>query len=329
MKTFTFVLLVCFIVCIPTLTAFAASVNTEQAAKELAMTYAQKLGWQYGMPTSVTLNKNDFLGDRWEVRLSDSAELTFDQATGEFMTMIDYVRLHKLTEGDDVKLHVGQDEARVNATRYLTVFTMLDEIALDYEMQNRNTKLWSFHWVRTYCGIPYDSCAEGVSILISPVDGILTIYGRGFISARPKAAEIRVTQSDAVTLARQIAGLLGLQNSDSFSATATLKVVQRNNYWNEKPIYHYIYPGVPSQVAWVVTLNTDLFGPSELIFWIDATTGELLGGTQSMSGNGVAKRLTKKIIATHHAKVQKHPIRKLLKPRKPVVSASVTTPVVK
>ena len=93
-----------------------------------------------------------------------------------------------------------------------------------------------------------------------------------------------VTKADSHEVTERFRVINSLPGAEP-AATAELKVVHPNDYWTKHPLTHLRYDS-PTRLAWAVTLTQGQAGHGyEMIVWVDATDGEVLGGTQS-SGIG-------------------------------------------
>jgi hypothetical protein len=297
-------------------TVFAVSINTEQDAKIIAMRYAQKFNWTYGSPTIAKLRYSFGHGNLWEVEFSDSGIVRIYKYSSETQSVSDWAKKKLLGNGESVEVTIDEQTALEAAKRYIKIFNISDAIEFMNITQAYN-KEWEIRWKRVLDGVPYQS--GGVCIDISPIDGTFLGYACDFTELVPRETSVYVTPEDAITCGRDIAGQIGAVSIATGAANAELKIVRPDNYWTggqelitqeqwEK------YRNTPTRVAWVVQLRN---GEDMEEFWIDAGNGVLVGGAQTESHGFTTKHLSKKFISSHHAKVQKQPIRKLQKPSHP------------
>lgn len=269
--------------------AASAPLESEEAAKQAAKRFAETLGWEsYGEPTEAKLREGVSAAQatHWRIEFSDDAIMRFDRDTGEVYTATALAEFASLDTAEPVEVIVDEQSARQAAESLLDRIGRPSDVVFDKSYQPPDTREWRFRWARTYEGIPY--LYDSLHVRVSPVTGRVIGYGRQLISAPPTSAEVRVTEEDAISAARNAAASLGIPESVIAVATASLKVVQPNNYWGPGPTIEGWRVGGPSRVAWVVDLGD---GGELKQFWIDAADASLLGGMQMKGAGSITRKL--------------------------------------
>ncbi len=267
----------------------ASVVNSEESAKSLGAGYAQKAGWDYGLPSEAKLIDLPQHGKAWRVEFSGASLIHLSQATGDVISLTDLSAGTLLCSDEPIKESITEQAAYAAAQMALVNFGIPPSTAFLNSYKDNNTKEWRFRWARMLGAIPYQD--DTIQIRISPIDGKMLGYGKHFISAPPSNSQVVATKEAAIANAREIAGQLGLSNSATITADAELKIVQPTYYWTESLDRNIPYVGGPTRIAWIVALGE----PHERKnFWIDATDGSLLGGDQVKGGNYLTKRLHRK-----------------------------------
>jgi hypothetical protein len=268
-----------------------AAVTSPESAVLIAKDLAAALGWSYGEPTSAVLREVDLPNSRrWEVDFSEAASVNIDPDSGEILALTDFSGSNELRASTEEDRKISQEAAREVAEAALDLLGRPEGIAFEKSYQGSpHTPAWVFLWTRTFNGIPY--LYDKLQIRISPLDGRVLGYGRQFISAPPPSADTKISEEDAIALARKAAATLQTAGSVSATSSAVLRVVQPNDYWGKQPNGHAWHKGAPSQVAWVVRIAQDdkEHDYQELWdnqveyreFWVDAADGRLLGGSEA------------------------------------------------
>jgi hypothetical protein len=268
----------------------AATVDTEEAAKSIAIAFGRAMEWHHGLPSKAELRQSARGTTVWEVQFSDAARVEVDATTGTIVTVMDYMELKPLGEladkaGGEVPQNVSESAMRNVAQRALELAAPRDDLRFSRVSIDPVDKARDFVWDRVFNGIPYLSDGAGVSV--SPLDGRLLGLGAHCPSAPPESAELNLSRETAIEVAQQKAAELGMSAAILAAASAQMYVVQPNNYWGPGPEADCRDPGAPSRVAWVVRLGDR----GQKHFWIDAADGALLGGTQARDSSYTTRRL--------------------------------------
>ena len=126
-----------------------------------------------------------------------------------------------------------------------------------------------------YQGISYEN---GVVVCITAEDGKLIYLSAGLDAPAPASTAVTVDENAAKTSALAYANQLAPAAAGAATSMAKLVIVLPNSYWTGKGLGAREDSTV-AHVAWVVT---ESISGNDLIFWIDAADGRLLGGTQSL-----------------------------------------------
>lgn len=168
---------------------------------------------------------------------------------------------------------------------------------------------WVVRWCRqTPEGVPFED--DAAYVLVRATTGVAWSASLRWSSHLPENTKITITKEQAIETAHAFAREKeGLVAAPAF--TAELKVVHPNAYWSKEPVRHVRYDS-STRVAWAVTLTqTGARAAYEMIFWVDASTGQILGGTQSSGGIVPAAGTTHRAVLSVPSPSGASPARKL------------------
>ncbi len=169
-----------------------------------------------------------------------------------------------------------------------------EKVAYDNDSSGIDTKhfyegKWQVDWGRKTCGYKYRF--DGIRVTIHEKYGLAS-YGYSFFSSPPQSLIVKVTKKEAIEkskpFAKKMARLFSYKLGEALSAE--LQIVNPNLFENSSRKLYSIgaknyskYSKSYTRLAWIVDFSwgydkifTKDYEPAHV--WIDAETGEILGG---------------------------------------------------
>lgn len=224
------------------------------------------------IPQQAQLIRDNFL-NREVTRLTfDTYEADIDQ-TGQVVSMTNYADMH---DNDDTILDGENTDPSAYPVTKGEALALADQIAKDYQLDgyqlvecsNDIPATWLLLWHKQLDnGVlnPYDM----VTVTVDARDGSVMLMDRN--SEVPEVTDVVVTEAGAVRRSQPLRNELG-----GFSINSTTLTVFRPNFhWESTEVEYQEADFV--RLAWCVTLEDDS------TIYIDAQTGEILGGDQTLA----------------------------------------------
>ena len=220
---------------------------------------------------------------RWKVKFAGSsgvqAEVDVVDATSAVSRYYNFaLSRQQLANRQAAGTPLSQAAAIQTATSYLTAAVQPSDIgsAVAFNMQMTSPataagNLWMVRWTRQYAGIPYRK--QQVTEILQAETGVLQALTIAFPSSPPTSNATAITQSQAQATAAAQLQMANVPNP-TFQA-ANLMVVQPTTFWQvngtTKP-----QPNTGGVIAWNCSY-LDANGMTDEV-WIDANTGNVIGG---------------------------------------------------
>jgi len=230
-------------------------------------------------------------GPRWEVRNFGFAAIAVDAADGS-VVLVDNTSGSRENMQRPVVVKVTEEQARERASSVLALMEVRpEEIAFEktelWRGDDGTTGRWLAAWQRATGGIRYES--DKAYVIIDSATGAVLYATKRWWSAPPEVMDATIRAERAMKIARGLAEEIGVREIGGTKSEAVLKIVQPNHYYPMPgKARRSEYQGA-TRVAWEVTalIPTTMPGRSvrRAILWIDAASGELLGG-YSFRGGG-------------------------------------------
>jgi hypothetical protein len=276
------------------LAAFAGTCTPDTVdattAKQTAAAFAEAVDLPWAADQVETSEKLDAgrYGDRhhFVLKYFGFTEIAVDATDGAIVNVQNRSAVTQfLAEPTRVKLTEEEALARADQIAQAMAISVGDTAFRDVKLNEFTADehyMWQVRWHRMCANIPYDS--DGAIVMLDPETGNLLGAGKAFWARPPASTEVKIDSDEALSIARQQAAALALQETD-LPPSVELRVVQPNNYWDLAEPVEIPHTGF-SRVAWVVTFSVPsaLGGPDAVahtVFWIDAADGRLLGGARS------------------------------------------------
>jgi len=183
-----------------------------------------------------------------------------------------------------------KDEIAVLGQKYLEIFEIrpqediglkLKEIFLTSEQDE-----YVLTWYRTYND--YEFKSEGVVMYLDSITGDILSINNIYEGVAKCPTEVKITKEEAIEIARKEWG--GARREGNYVLvigtveSAELKIVHPNYFWK----YHEFRNENRTRLAWVIIFTEghrlkekEAKYDSSVLFYIDASTGEVLGGDYS------------------------------------------------
>ncbi len=209
----------------------------------------------------------------WNVNDS-SIQVEVDNYTGKVIYYHDFSRQ---ISGDLENLNVSSDEALQKTFAFIeekAVMGLVDSITVDAVYQGTEFFDSSKSWVVTWSHIVNDVLVRGDRIIVkvnpwsSTVRSFVYLWRDVTISTKPE-----ITKEKAVDLARSY--MTEYLDRTLILQTISLQVVHPNFFWTNPAAD----VSQEQRLAWVSTTSNE---HRFIEFWIDAKTGELVGGTTTL-----------------------------------------------
>jgi hypothetical protein len=182
-------------------------------------------------------------------------------------------------------VEVTEEQALERATAVLWLMgARPDEVHLDrvklHQSEGAGRGTWLVYWNRATGGVPYSD--DEAHVVLDANSGTVLYATKRWFSAPPAATETKIGKERARETALGLADAIGAREITGIRDEPALRIVQPNYHHSAaRETRRPEYQG-PTRVAWEVTalLPSPMPGAREreAIFWIDAVTGELLGG---------------------------------------------------
>jgi len=258
---------------------------TEEDALAVAAQLASAVDIPFGEAATCERKEGGFLAPEFQVKFHGFSTIRVDAATGDAIGFIDHSALHETyaaTEAEPmleesaidiaegVIRDLGSPEGLVFASA--TLKAPIDEIPA-----------WICKWNRLWNGIPYHRGGpQGAQVWLAATTGRVVSAAIYRPPPAPAVSEITLQADSAMETALSFARSEGLPLTTAL-ADPQLRIVQPNYAWHGASAVHVTYD-TPSRIAWVVNIAhiaddgiPDLAGE----FWVDAATGEIVGGAKS------------------------------------------------
>lgn len=258
---------------------------TEENALAVAAQLASAVDIPFGEGAACERKEGGFLAPEFQVKFHGFSTIRVDSETGDpigFMDHSAFLETYAAAEAEPmpeesaiaiaegVIRELGSPEGLVFASA--TLKAPIDEIPA-----------WICKWNRLWNGIPYyRGGPEGAHVWVAATTG-------GVVSAAiyrpppaPAVSEIALQADSALETALSFARSEGLPLTTPL-ADPQLSIVQPNYAWPEGSAVQVSYD-TPSRIAWVINIGQiadDGLPHLTGEFWVDAATGEILGGARS------------------------------------------------
>ncbi len=289
-----------------------AQATTADVAATKAAAFATALNLPWGDETQTVLrqNVNQARKAEWVTTYGSFSSIGVDQRTGAVVSAVDYSEVMAHTAAQ-APAKLDQAAAIARAQDIITRAGLITAANLgtpEVKLQQDSQGVWRFavKYPCVYQGIPYEyGC---VTVLVAAEDGKLLALSSAINVPVPASTTATVDEKTATTSALGYAAKL-TPDTSSATASAKLMIVAPNSYWNAWGLGAKEDSTV-ARTAWVVTATQN---GAQLIFWIDAADGRLLGGTQSM---GAVVHPASALLARRHGPRRPPPAFGLRPPRR-------------
>ncbi len=260
-----------------------SEVVSAERATSRAAEFAQALDLPWGEGTTAVLreNVNQARLAEWEVSFHDFATVGVDPKRGIVLSAVDY---SAVTEHEELKQPPALEEqaalaraADIIGLAGLKDVAELEEPTVLLHELSPDVYRYIVLWRVLHRGIPFEDAR--VQVTLSAWDGRLLVLSSGLDIPAPESVGVSVSEEAAVGAALDFAWQLEPQLTPSETETE-LRIVVPNAYWTRSGLGRAVTDS-GSRLARVVAVR-DANG-RERVFWIDAATGALLGGSESGS----------------------------------------------
>lgn len=263
---------------------------TQAQAIEAASAFCRSIGVAVQAPATAVYPSPDFLKNpphywlpRWQVTLAPQIEVEVVDATGKISSFFNVGVSNQFSYEPAAEV-ISEAEAITRAQSLLKASGQVSELGVPKaSLEQYSSKpmmashRWVITWERLYQGVPYKD--ENIVALLQAETGEPIALGVNFRSAPLAAAAsaspntaTRGSLPDAVSIASSWVKTSNLPPM-TFRIVETL-VVQPNKFWLSEGQQDQKVPG-PVRVAKIVTFSV---GSDLIQVWVDAKTGEVIGG---------------------------------------------------
>ncbi len=229
----------------------------------------------------------------WKISQQGTCHMEVDEVTGGINNYVNYTILgvngnkpagEAIPKSEAVKIA----EYAIKATGKPT-----DHLILDYVQERQNAippkadaHEWLVSWLRTYQGISYRR--EGAGVFLAAETGTVISVRVDVQSSDPVTAVENMNREQALIIAEAQLKAVNLPFSDLPIMEIKKEIVPFNNYWRNGDNIHHT---LQTRVVW----NCH-FGIPENNFevWVDAETGDVVGGDYTGSLGGKVKTFAPK-----------------------------------
>lgn len=277
--------------------ASKAGISREQAVR-VARAFAAEIELPLGEEPQVVYKVADWpYGPRWEVRNFDFAVVAVDANDGS-VVLAQNSSAREESYIVRAAETVTEGRALERATEVLRLMgAARDEVLLQRVERSAREGIarasWLAYWTRATKGIPYAS--DEAHVVLDGATGEVLYATKRWWGAPPEVMDATISAARAVEIARGLAEEIGVREIEGAKGEAVLKIVQPNYYYPaaakaKRPEYQGA-----TRIVWEVTVLIPTTMPGRnvrpAILWIDAVSGELLGGYSFRGGgpSGVAR----------------------------------------
>lgn len=258
---------------------------SEEDALAVAAQLASAVDIPFGEGATCARKEGGFLAPEFQVKFHGFSRIRVDAETGDPIGFVDhsaFLETYAAAEADpmpkesaiaiaeDVIRELGSPEGLVFAGA--TLKAPIDDIPA-----------WICKWDRLWNGIPYyRGGPEGAHVWVAATTGEVVSAAIYRPPPAPAVSEIAVQADSALETALSFARSEGLPLTTPL-ADPQLSIVQPNYAWSEASAVQVRYD-TPSRIAWVINIGQiadDRLPHLTGEFWVDAATGEILGGARS------------------------------------------------
>lgn len=263
-----------------------------------------------GYPTAGYLNTKEYqLDNRWAAEIGGPIRMYLDVETGKVLMLWNSIMIRKLCSDESrkelKKPCMTKEEVLRQAEQYLQKIGCpeIQQCVLKKIVFSENSGTWRFVWTRKYgeyfFGVEGSLWHEGIILEIHEQYGLYS-YSNHCCSELPPTLEVKISQDRAKELAFQYTELVfrwlmqkeldgarqaGVEipkdyGDDFLNELAEMAIQSQElgiinpNYWCTNQQLE-IKRNPKSRLAWVFVLRIHY---KELAIWVDAATGEYLGG---------------------------------------------------
>lgn len=222
----------------------------------------------------------------WQITVPDPVHpkyLEVSDATGQ---VIHYIRDDNSKDHQPLETPIPKSQAIARASVALLDAGAMKSGELKFKEAflsslSANSQIWFVSWDRMVQGIPYRE--QGANVTVDAQTGEVTGFSVNFHTHPPVSMAFNVSRDQAKALATQAFADAGMQFAEPPVVKA--EIVQPNGYW--KPGVGEAERQPVARTAWTCRFKN---GRQSYEAWIDAETGEPIGG--QYSGPRGARRLT-------------------------------------
>jgi hypothetical protein len=268
------------------------TVMTQQQINDRVKQFVHDLGWQTDpncQPTIDTpLEKNEAcrVEGSWDITLGKINIGIYDR-TGIVHSFIDDSIYKKYHTGDNIPVNITAEIADANARKVLALagipmneLTLLKNHTIN-DSSDPSTLTWQVMYRRTYHGYPYYQ--DSAQVRLDPSDGSLRWFGLNFRSPVPDSINSQVAMEDAVKSAQAYCAIQ--QPSPDALQGAELVIVvcpyDFTSYIGGKESAALPPSAQKARLAWAVSFKCTTGMPYEMVVFIDAAKGTVLGDAHS------------------------------------------------
>ena len=253
---------------------------TPERAKQIVAAFAARESLPYGDDVTVNYmgpDKNAPRQPTWNVSWHRFSEFDVDANTGAIASWSVLS-----VAGQGAGSLISPETAAKSAEEALRAMGLPADAVFDKTTLPRRgfVAAYSLFWKRvTPEGVPF--MYDGAYVQVNPLTGKVWSAWILWSSRLPDNPKATLSKEQAIAIAKKVAASRPI--SKEFTATESeLKVVHPNEYWSGSPIVPRY--DSPTRTAWIVTLSSPPQFGGFLVYWVDATDGKILGGTQSKGG---------------------------------------------
>ena len=213
----------------------------------------------------------------WQVEYKGQGEVDFDAQTGQVTFFYNHKRFDELTANPSSAKKLSRAEAVTKAKGIagdlsLRVGATSDDASLSVDRGGTSgLSSWEFRWPREKNGYKFHD--DFILLGIDAFDGQIIGYNYNWFSDEPASTAVTVNESDAGAVAAKTASENGF---GSKAGNGRLVIVNPNYKWTPSFVE---MPPKETRLAWDFAFeNNDSLGVHAAEIWVDASTGDMLGG---------------------------------------------------
>ena len=202
-----------------------------------------------------------------------------DATTGSVVSYSDYAALDVNGESPAGEATPKADAIRVSRSALNATGRDLSNLSFGYAQERQDSDppkarshKWLVYWGRAYRGIPYRR--DGASVFLNAETGKVLSVSFASPSIDPPVTNENVTREQALRIAETQLNAVGLDVAALPIVMAKKEIVPVNHFWESGRDFP---PSLQTRVVWNCHYGIPL---DTLEVWVDAATGDVVGGTR-------------------------------------------------